>query len=449
MILSGMRVRHENAGDAEVSQLRHAGGAAASDSEIRHAIGEVHPVAKRGHMLLQKRMLGIHIPHLFIVRGARDVQDLNAHGFKLLQRHADDAIDAASALAAAHDEERALVLIELEEGMRIIRIRLPHRAADGRAHHTDIGMLRKERFAGFEAAQDDVGVAGVEFVRLAWDGVALVDERAALFFFAGKQRRKGGEASHAEHHAHLVLADDLAAALRALPQPFEKAHHLRRPRLRHGQEGHFLESQFLVTAGSEGVDLLLADEQSHLVPALRQHLAHGDARKQMPPRATARDEDVNIRLVRFQGWKVPPVYRRTAQHATGQMTKVSRMGAWPWPREGPGSTALPAFSHSFLPQRGKEAGGRGRRSVACVRQAGWHLVHLRPWPIQHSTISNRHSPLRELLERPKPQIAELRLLIVEVTHRLISPPVHSKRLRGRFGAAASVRRGWAGSRFWI
>jgi len=42
-------------------------------------------------------------------------------------------------------------------------------------------MLREERLASFEAAQDDVGVAGVELVGLAGDGVALVDERATLF----------------------------------------------------------------------------------------------------------------------------------------------------------------------------------------------------------------------------------------------------------------------------
>jgi len=99
-----------------------------------------------------------------------------------------------------------------------------------------------------------------------------------------------------------MIADDLAAALGALPQAFEEADHLGRPWLWHGEEGHLLEPQLFVAAGGEGVDLLLADEQGDIVTAFGEHLAHGDAWKQMTSRASARDEDMDVGLFRFQGW---------------------------------------------------------------------------------------------------------------------------------------------------
>jgi hypothetical protein len=74
-------------------------------------------------------------------------------------------------------------------------------------------VLGKVRFAGFETAQDDVAVAGVE--RFALPGMALLSWMSVrqLFFAAGIKRRKGGEAAHAEHDIDIMLADDLAAAL--------------------------------------------------------------------------------------------------------------------------------------------------------------------------------------------------------------------------------------------
>jgi hypothetical protein len=68
------------------------------------------------------------------------------------------------------------------------------------------------------------------------------------------------------------------------------------------RKGIFSNRSSLWPGGGEGVDLLLADEQGDVMAAFCEHLTHGDAGEQMPSRATARDEDVNVGLFHFQGW---------------------------------------------------------------------------------------------------------------------------------------------------
>ena len=135
-------------------------------------------------------MFGVAVDGIFIVAGAGDVKDLDAELFQFRQGHADDAVDAAGALAAADDEEGFELRIELEEGVWVFTLGACHAAADGGADCAHIRMMRELAAAGVEPQEDGAAEACVEAVGFAGDGVGLVNEGAAACFFAGVKRGK-------------------------------------------------------------------------------------------------------------------------------------------------------------------------------------------------------------------------------------------------------------------
>lgn len=91
----------------------------AGDGEVGDSIGQIHAVAKCGDVLGEHGVLGVNIPRLFVIGGTGDVQHLNANGLKLVERHADDAVDASGPLASPHDEEGLELGVEIKEGVGI------------------------------------------------------------------------------------------------------------------------------------------------------------------------------------------------------------------------------------------------------------------------------------------------------------------------------------------
>ena len=267
VIFGGVGVGDEEAGDAELSEFSEGGGAGAGDGEIGDAIGEVHAVAEGGDVLGEEGVIGVNIASFLVVGGAGDVEELDTHLLEGGEGGADDAVDAASALGTAHDEEGFQGGIEFEESVGILVRGEGHVGPDGGADGADVGVGGEVGAAGVEAEEDGGGVAGVEFVGFAGDGIGLVDEGLAAFFFAGVEGSERGEATHAEDGGDLMLADEFAAGAVAGPEGAEEADHFRRPRAGHGEGREGGEGEVGVTGGSEGVDFFLADEQEDLMAA--------------------------------------------------------------------------------------------------------------------------------------------------------------------------------------
>ena len=112
-------------------------------------------------------------------------------------------------------------------------------------------------------------------------------------------RRERRESAHAEDRGSVVLVDERLALLQPAPHAQQEGTHLRRPRLGHCEERHLLELQRAMAAGRERVDLLLTDEERHLMAARLQDLSHRNAREQVAARAAAGDEDVPLLFSRI------------------------------------------------------------------------------------------------------------------------------------------------------
>lgn len=167
-----------------------------------------------------------------------------------------------------------------------------HGSAHGSASDAHIAVAGKVAGAGSHAAEHGVGIACIEAVGLAGDGVAFVNEGVAVLAAAGIERRERGEAAHAKHGFYVFLADEAAAVADAAPEAEQEARHARRPGPRHGKEGHLLEAQAGVAGGRDGVDLLLADEQRDAVTAGGENFADSNAGKEVAAGAAAGDEHV-------------------------------------------------------------------------------------------------------------------------------------------------------------
>ena len=278
MIFRRVGIRDEHARDGELRKLGEARRAAPRDGEIRGAVGLLHAVVEGGGVS-RDAGLRVGVAHELLVLLAGEVDDLQPKIAELRERIDECLVDPVRALAAAHHEQRFPAGCESECGERARFFhRLRERAADGRAG--DLAPARRKvPRAILESEQHARDEPPVEPVRLAGDRVRFMDECRQLPLAPGEDRRGRGEAAHAEHGIRLeVRAEPVAEVEAGAELEGELEERDRRFSLQ-ADARHFLNAELRAALRGHGVDLLLRDDEHHLVSAVEEHLADGQPRK--------------------------------------------------------------------------------------------------------------------------------------------------------------------------
>jgi hypothetical protein len=120
-----------------------------------------------------------------------------------------------------------------------------------------------------------------------------VDERGNLARAPGKDWCGGSESTHAEHCARLEFAKERFYLLQAATKPEPETKQCTGRFSIKSDAWHFLDAKLRAPRGRERIDIFFRDQHHDRVTAFEEHLADGQAGKQMSAGSTCCDDEIH------------------------------------------------------------------------------------------------------------------------------------------------------------